>query len=128
MGVGRPTDLVRSVRSGMDMFDCVLPTRNARNGQVFTSAGVLNLMNEQYKDDFTPVDADCSCSLCKDYSRAYIRHLFNVNEILGHRLATIHNLTYYQTLMSRMRKEIEQGNFGIWSENILNEMSGYKGM
>ncbi|MDP6533088.1 MAG: tRNA guanosine(34) transglycosylase Tgt [Candidatus Marinimicrobia bacterium] len=128
MGVGRPSDLVRSVRSGMDMFDCVLPTRNARNGQVFTSAGVLNLMNEQYKDDFTPVDADCSCSLCKDYSRAYIRHLFNVNEILGHRLATIHNLTYYQTLMSRMRKEIEQGNFGIWSENILNEMSGYKGM
>ncbi len=128
MGVGRPTDLVRSVRAGMDMFDCVLPTRNARNGQVFTSNGVLNLHNEKFKDDCDPVDVSCSCPLCTQYSRAYIRHLFNINEIFGHRLASLHNLTYYLSLMETMRTEIEQDTFQDWSKDFLQKMSDYKGM
>lgn len=128
MGVGRPTDLVRSVRSGMDMFDCVLPTRNARNGQVFTSHGVLNMNNSKFKEDFDPIDDSCSCSLCRNFTRAYIRHLFNVNEILAHRLATFHNLTFYMELMQTMRSAIDAGTFETWSEAYLNEMSQKNGM
>ena len=128
MGVGRPTDLVRSVRAGMDMFDCVLPTRNARNGQVFTSNGVLNLKNETFKTDLDPVDASCSCPLCAQYSRSYIRHLLNVNEIFGLRLASLHNLKYYLSLMDTMRAEIERDNFKVWSDDFLKMMSEFKGM
>lgn len=128
MGVGRPTDLVRSVRSGMDMFDCVLPTRNARNGQVFTSAGVLNLNNSKYKEDFEPVDGSCACQLCTNFTRAYIRHLFNMNEILAHRLASLHNLTYFLGLMDTIRSEIDTGNFESWADEYLKDMSQKNGM
>ena len=128
MGVGRPTDLVRSVKRGMDMFDCVLPTRNARNGQLFTSAGIVNIRNERHKEEFVPVDENCNCDLCKNYTCAYLRHLLNVNEILGHRLATLHNLTYYMDLMKTMRGEIAAGTFDDWSHNYLKTMLEHKGM
>ncbi len=128
MGVGRPTDLVRSVKRGIDMFDCVLPTRNARNGQLFTSVGILNIRNEKHKEEFIPVDEHCSCVCCSNHTRAYIRHLLNVNEILGHRLATIHNLTYYMHLMETMRSEITAGTFDSWSHEYLRYMLEQKGM
>jgi len=128
MGVGRPTDLVRSVKRGVDMFDCVLPTRNARNGQLFTSNGIINIRNEKHRDEFIPVDDNCNCECCKNHTRAYLRHLLNVNEILGHRLATIHNLTYYMDLMETMRNEISYGSFDSWSHNYLKMMLENKGM
>jgi len=107
MGVGTPEDLVEAVRQGMDMFDCVMPTRNARNGWLFTHSGTLKIRNARFAADTAPVDALCDCYTCKNYSRAYLRHLFRTNEILGARLNTLHNLYYYQSLMSGMRTAIE---------------------
>ncbi len=111
MGVGRPEDLVEAVARGVDMFDCVMPTRNARNGHLFTSQGVIRIRNARFAQDTGPIDPECGCYACQNYSRAYLRHLQRCDEILGHRLATIHNLTYYQTLMQQMRTAIEAGNF-----------------
>lgn len=111
MGVGRPIDIVEAVARGMDMFDCVMPTRNARNGHLFTSEGVVKIRNAQYERDVAPVDPNCDCYTCKHYSRAYLRHLQRCNEILGHQLATIHNLHYYQALMHRIREAIEKDVF-----------------
>jgi len=108
MGVGTPEDLVEAVRRGMDMFDCVLPTRNARNGWLFTQDGAVKIRNSRYAADTGPVDPQCDCYTCRHYSRAYLRHLQQCNEILGARLATIHNLYYYQTLMHGLRQAIEQ--------------------
>jgi queuine tRNA-ribosyltransferase len=108
MGVGTPEDLVEAVRRGMDMFDCVLPTRNARNGWLFTQDGAVKIRNSRYAADTGPVDAHCDCYTCRNYSRAYLRHLQQCNEILGARLATIHNLYYYQALMRGLRQAIEQ--------------------
>jgi queuine tRNA-ribosyltransferase len=108
MGVGTPEDLVEAVRRGMDMFDCVLPTRNARNGWLFTQDGAVKIRNSRYAADTGPVDAQCDCYTCRNYSRAYLRHLQQCNEILGARLATIHNLYYYQALMRALRQAIEQ--------------------
>lgn len=106
MGVGRPEDLVECVRRGIDMFDCVMPTRNARNGFLFTSRGLLRLRNSRYRRDTSAVDHDCDCYTCRNYSRAYLSHLERSNEMLGSRLATIHNLHYYQDLMAGLRKAI----------------------
>ncbi len=128
MGVGRPTDLVRSVKRGMDMFDCVLPTRNARNGQLFTSNGIVNITNHKHREEFFPVDENCRCDLCQNYTRAYLRHLMNVNEILGHRLASLHNLAYYMDLMKTIRCEINAGSFDKWSHHYLKTMLEFKGM
>lgn len=111
MGVGTPADLVKAVARGMDMFDCVIPTRHARNGQLFTSSGRLNIRNARFRDDGEPIDAACDCYTCAHYSRAYIRHLQQCNEILGARLATLHNLRFYQQLMARIRDAI--GNGGL---------------
>lgn len=119
MGVGRPSDIVRAARLGVDMFDCVLPTRNARNGQLFTTQGVINIRNARYKEDFQPVDEECECALCREYTRAYLRHLIMVNEIFGIRLATLHNLTYYQSLMASLRAQIEAGTFATWAESFI---------
>lgn len=121
MGVGTPSDLIHAVRRGVDMFDCVMPTRNARNGQLFTSSGKLNISNKKYKNDFTPIDENCTCETCQNFTRAYIRHLFNINEILGLRLATIHNLHYYLNLMELMQEHISIGDFNKWSEDYLNK-------
>jgi len=109
MGVGTPLDLVEAVCRGVDMFDCVMPTRNARNGHLFTSDGIVRLRNAQYRDDTGPLDPACDCYTCQNYSRAYLYHLAKANEILGARLNTIHNLYYYQKVMKDMRKAIEKG-------------------
>jgi queuine tRNA-ribosyltransferase len=111
MGVGTPEDLVAGVKAGIDMFDCVMPTRNARNGWLFTRIGDLKLRNSRYKDDRRPIEVGCCCYACSRFSRAYIHHLQKVGEILGARLATIHNLHYYQVLMADMREAIEKGQF-----------------
>jgi queuine tRNA-ribosyltransferase len=111
MGVGTPEDLVEGVASGVDMFDCVLPSRNARNGWLFTRFGDLRLRNTRYKTDMRPIDSKCQCYACKNFSRSYIHHLQKVDEILGARLATIHNLHYFLELMSDMRSAIEQTQF-----------------
>ena len=128
MGVGRPTDLVKSVQLGVDMFDCVLPTRNARNGQLFTSHGIINIGNNRHKESFETIDPDCTCYTCQNFTRAYLRHLFNIKELLGLRLATIHNLTYYMTLMEKIRSTITNGNYESWSNGFLSQMSDHKGM
>ncbi len=111
MGVGTPEDLVAAVSQGIDMFDCVMPTRNARNGWLFTQYGDVKIKNTRYKTDTQPLDAACTCYTCQNFSRAYLHHLHRVGEILGARLNTIHNLHYYQVLMAGMRSAIESGTF-----------------
>lgn len=112
MGVGTPLDLVEGVLRGVDMFDCVLPTRNARNGHLFTSEGVVRIRNSRYRNDTGPLDPDCGCYTCSHYSRAYLHHLDRCKEILGARLNTIHNLYYYQQLMQRLRDAIMTNTLG----------------
>ena len=114
MGVGTPENLVEAVARGADMFDCVIPTRNARTGFLYTREGILRIRNSRYQDDTRPVDAHCSCYTCRNYSRSYLRHLDKCNEILGARLNTIHNLAYYQQLMSGLRGAIEEGRLGAF--------------
>lgn len=111
MGVGTPEDMVEAVQRGVDMFDCVMPTRNARNAHIFTSEGTLRLRNARFRDDTAPLDPDCDCYTCRHYSRAYLHHLDKCNEILGAHLNTVHNLRYYQRLMGDMRAAIEAGCF-----------------
>ena len=110
MGVGRPQDIVAAVLRGIDMFDCVMPTRHARNGHLFTSGGVVNIRNAAHQSDTGPLDPACACYTCRNFSRAYLRHLDRCNEILGARLNTIHNLHYYLELMRRLRAGIEAGS------------------
>jgi queuine tRNA-ribosyltransferase len=118
MGVGTPADLVKAVARGLDMFDCVIPTRHARNGQLFTSEGALNIRNSRFQADTGPIDPRCNCYACRHYSRAYLRHLQQCNEILGARLATIHNLYFYLALMARMRAAIEAGRFAAFAQEV----------
>jgi len=110
MGVGTPEDLVAAVQAGVDMFDCVMPTRNARNGWLFTRWGDIKIKNARYKEDTEPLDADCQCYTCRNFTRAYLHHLHRIGEILGARLNTIHNLHYYQALMHDLRDAIDTGN------------------
>ncbi len=114
MGVGTPEDIVEAVRRGIDMFDCVMPTRNARNGHLFVRTGEIRIRNARYRDDPRPLDEDCGCYTCRHYSRAYLRHLDQCNEILGARLNTIHNLYYYQTLMRELREAIAAGGVAAY--------------
>jgi queuine tRNA-ribosyltransferase len=111
MGVGRPEDIIAGVQRGVDMFDCVMPTRNARNGYLFTSRGVLKIRNARYERDTGPVDPDCGCNTCAHYSRAYLRHLDRCTEMLGAHLMTVHNLTFYQDLMRGLREAVGAGTF-----------------
>jgi len=111
MGVGKPEDLVEAVRRGVDMFDCVMPTRNARNGALFTTRGAMNIKNACYAEDDKPIDENCNCYTCANYSRAYLRHLYMAREILAYRLNSIHNISYYCRLMSSMRSAIKDNNF-----------------
>ena len=115
MGVGKPDDLVGAVERGVDMFDCVLPSRSGRNGQGFTWVGPVNLRNARHADDPSPLDEGCACDACQNYSRAYLHHLIKSNEILGAMLLTEHNLTFYQALMAAMRDAIEQARFAPWA-------------
>ena len=119
MGVGRPEDLVEAVAGGIDLFDCVMPTRNARNGTLFTSEGKVNIKREQYRSDPRPLDPACACETCAHYSRAYLRHLFVSNEILAPRLNTIHNLAFYLGLMATMREAVAAGTFAPFRESFL---------
>jgi queuine tRNA-ribosyltransferase len=119
MGVGYPDDIVEAVSRGVDMFDCVLPTRNARNGTVFTRRGRL-ILNKAYQAlDFGPIDEECACPACRYYSRAYIRHLFQVGEVLALRLATLHSIYFYLETMRAMRASILEGRFPQWREEFL---------
>ncbi|HXL97804.1 MAG TPA: tRNA guanosine(34) transglycosylase Tgt [Steroidobacteraceae bacterium] len=119
MGVGYPHDIVAAVARGVDMFDCVMPTRHARNGHLFTSCGIINIRNAAHQRDTGPIDPACSCSTCRRYSRAYLRHLDRCNEILGVRLATLHNLHFYLQLMRQIRAAIAAGQFAQFAAGIL---------
>lgn len=123
MGVGTPEDLVAAVSQGVDMFDCVMPTRNARNGWLFTQYGDVKIKNAFYKNDTNPLDADCSCYTCRNFTRAYLHHLHRIGEILGSRLNTIHNLHYYQQLMAGMRSAIEAGTFEAFKREFAAKRS-----
>ncbi len=124
MGVGLPGDLIEAVSRGIDMFDCVVPTRNARNGQIFTSAGTLNLRNAAYRDDLSPLDEACECYVCRTFSRAYIRHLLMAREILALQLASLHNVSYFYRLVQSMRAAILEKRFGIWKRQTLARLAG----
>jgi queuine tRNA-ribosyltransferase len=123
MGVGRPDDLIAAVARGVDLFDCVMPTRHARNGHLFTHDGVLNIRNAAHASDTGPIDPACGCYTCRHYSRAYLRHLDKCNEILGARLNTLHNLHFYLDLMRRMREALDQGNFTAFAHGELARRS-----
>ena len=118
MGVGTPEDLVEGVRTGVDMFDCVMPTRNARNGMLFTTSGSIQIKNSRYADDPEPIEPGCTCYTCSRFSRAYLRHLFMAREILAYRLNTLHNLHYYLNLMAGIRTALEEGTFQEWRRNF----------
>jgi queuine tRNA-ribosyltransferase len=119
MGVGTPIDIIASVRAGVDMFDCVLPTRNGRNAYAFTAEGPLRLRNNTHSDDTDPIEADCDCYACRTFSRCAIRHFFSVGEMLGPILVSVHNLRFYQRLMAKIRKTIENDTFDDWSARQL---------
>jgi queuine tRNA-ribosyltransferase len=124
MGVGTPLDLAAAVAAGVDLFDCVLPTRNARNGWVFTRHGVVKLRNARYRTDLGPLDPDCGCHTCRHFTRAYLHHLQRVNEILGARLNTLHNLYYYQELMQGLRAAIETRRLADFVSGLQARMTG----
>jgi queuine tRNA-ribosyltransferase len=119
MGVGFPRDIIQGVSLGVDMFDCVMPTRNARNGTVFTSRGKLVVKNVEFAKDLRPIDEDCDCYTCRNFSRAYVRHLFQAGELLGPRLATLHSLRFFLRMMADMRRSILHGRFSEWSAQFL---------
>lgn len=121
MGVGKPEDIVESISRGIDMFDCVIPTRNGRNGTVYTWKGKMVLRNYKYRDDFSPIDENCDCYSCRNFSRSYIRHLFQSQEILAMRLASIHNLHFYLSLVKSARAAIYKGCFFQWKKTFCNE-------
>jgi queuine tRNA-ribosyltransferase len=123
MGVGKPEDILDGVRAGIDMFDCVLPTRNARNGALFTGQGPLSIKNARYAEDDRPLDEGCTCYTCTHFSRAYLRHLFMAKELLAYRLNTLHNLHFYMGLMTDVRKAIQEGRYTRFCEDFF-ERSG----
>jgi queuine tRNA-ribosyltransferase len=124
MGFGRPADLVRAVECGVDLFDCVIPTRHARHGVLFTSRGRLSIRNAEHRGDPAPPDAACGCPLCRQHGRAYLRHLFQVNEMLGARLATLHNLCFFLDLLARARAAIAAGRFAAFRDEVLGAWDG----
>ena len=123
MGVGKPEDIIRAVQRGVDMFDCVMPTRNARNGHLFTSEGIIRIRNSAYKDDLNPLDPECDCYTCSNFSRSYLHHLEKCKEMLGPQLNTIHNLRFYQSLMSQIRGAIAEGNLDSFANNYFEKHS-----
>ena len=119
MGVGTPADIVTAVARGVDMFDCVMPTRHGRNGYLFTSQGTVKIKNAKHRNDTGPLDPNCSCYTCQNYSRAYLRHLYTCNELLGHELMSLHNVHYYEQLMLRIRAALEAGRFAQFAAEFL---------
>lgn len=126
MGVGTPGDLLNAIGQGVDMFDCVLPTRNARNGHLYTSQGIVRIRNAEHRNSLEPLDESCACSTCQNYSRAYLHHLQRSNEILGARLNTLHNLHFYQSLMSAAREAIQEDKFEIFKNSFLQKYKDSK--
>ena len=116
MGVGRPQDIINAVRAGYDMFDCVIPTRNARNGTLFTFQGKLNIKRAEFVNDPRPLEESCACYCCRNFSRAYLRHLYMAGEILSAQLNSLHNLYFYHRLMDKCREAIRDGRADIWTE------------
>ena len=123
MGVGRPENILEAIERGVDMFDCVMPTRNARNAYLFTSNGIVNMKNQRYKNDFSVLDENCNCYTCQTFTRAYLRHLFVARELLALELASIHNLNFYINLTNTAREKIIEGNFIEWKEKIISKLS-----
>lgn len=122
MGVGTPINILECIAKGVDMFDCVIPTRNGRNGTLYTSKGIINIKNKKWEDDFSPIDEFNYSFVDIDYSKAYLRHLFTVNEILGKQIATLHNLSFFMWLMEESRKHILEGNFNRWKNKMIKQM------
>ena len=120
MGVGTPVNIIEAVSRGVDLFDCVMPSRNARHGHLFTWSGIINLNNAKYERDGNPIDSECDCPTCKNHSRAYVRHLLKANEMLGMRLTVIHNLYFYNTLMEKIREAIDSDTFDEFKEKYVN--------
>lgn len=123
MGVGTPVNILENIALGIDMFDCVMPTRNGRNGMLFTSKGTINLRNEKWKDDFSPLDAEGTSYVDREYTRSYVKHLFKAGEMLGPMIASIHNLAFYQWLMHEARKHLEEGDFTSWKSKMVKQLS-----
>ena len=123
MGVGTPINILENIALGIDMFDCVMPTRNARNGMLFTANGTINIKNKKWEDDFSPVDEMGTTFVDREYTKAYLRHLFAANEYLGKQIATIHNLGFYMWLVREARKHILAGDFKVWKEMMVKNMS-----
>jgi queuine tRNA-ribosyltransferase len=123
MGVGTPINILENIALGIDMFDCVMPTRNARNGMLFTANGTINIKNKKWEDDFSPIDEMAITFVDTEYSKAYLRHLFAANEYLGKQIATIHNLGFYMWLVREARKHILAGDFYVWKEKMVKQMS-----
>ena len=122
MGVGTPSNIIEAVWRGVDFFDCVMPARNARHGKLFTWQGTMNIKNERYKLDGRPIDSGCGCPVCRSFSRAYLRHLFKAEEMLAMRLAVMHNLWFYNTLMERIRGALDQGAYGAFREEYSEKL------
>ena len=122
MGVGTPINILECIAKGVDMFDCVIPTRNGRNGTLYTSRGIINIKNKKWEDDFSPIDEFNYSFVDVDYSKAYLRHLFTVNEILGKQIASLHNLSFFMWLMQESRKHILEGNFNTWKNKMIKQM------
>ena len=122
MGVGTPANILEAVERGVDLFDCVMPSRNARHGHLFTMQGVINISNQKYFNDFTPIDSECDCPVCRKHTRAYVRHLIKSGEMLGQRLCVMHNLWFYNTLMEKIRDALDKGCFAEFKKNILPQI------
>ena len=122
MGVGTPINILENIALGVDMFDCVMPSRNARNGMLFTSEGTINIKNKKWENDFSPIDTNGSSFVDGTYSKAYLRHLFAANELLGKQLATLHNLSFYMWLVREARKHILAGDFASWKNQMVLQM------
>jgi queuine tRNA-ribosyltransferase len=123
MGVGLPENILESIALGIDMFDCVLPSRNARHGILYTSEGVINIKNAKWKDDFSPIDANSDCFTSQHHTKAYLRHLFQVGELLGAQIATLHNLSFFLRLVAESRKQIFEGTFFAWKNETVKKVS-----
>jgi len=123
MGVGTPVNILEAIERGIDMFDCVMPTRNGRNGMLFTSEGTINIRNKKWEDDFSPIDAEGTSAVSSGYSKAYLRYLVMAGENLGAQIASIHNLAFYLWLLGKARKKIEEGNFKVWKKSMIRKLS-----
>jgi len=123
MGVGTPANILESIERGIDMFDCIMPTRNGRNGQIFTKHGIMNMRNEKWKNDFSPIEEDGASFVDTQYSKAYLRHLIHTNEILGLQIASIHNLAFYLWLVKEARKHIIANTFSVWKRSIMDDIT-----